>query len=401
MPQRAGKHVSEHNRRSRDSQFKESGIIACGILAASLIRNGESGSSFYPSTPPRSHLARGPSQRACDGGIVPAMLPGIRFLLAAVLLATSILVFGLGAAALLRAAHEDFTSNPSWRATPETRFAQSEAPTLALLRVEAPAPAARPADVPMAIAPETSATAGTPAAAPSEDVAAVSPGPVPEKPAIPAVTSSTPSTETAKADDAAKTEAAPAPTPQSSEPTPAAVASEAPPAIDQPNTADATQNKPEAIQDTKLVATEAGDTPPKTSDTAPSMFETVKPAAADSGPAKGDAAAPEIAKPESASTDAARPEQATAAAPPETPAIRIVKLDKPAVKIEEPSLAKAEAKKAAEKEAEKEKARGEKARARRRLAARRARAARLAAAQRAADPFQLITPTAPAPARTP
>ncbi len=69
------------------------------------------------------------------------MLPGIRFLLAAVLLSTSIVVFGLGAAALLRAAHEDFASNPSWRIAPETRFAQqNDMPTLALLRVDTPAP---------------------------------------------------------------------------------------------------------------------------------------------------------------------------------------------------------------------------------------------------------------------
>ena len=72
------------------------------------------------------------------------MLPGIRFLLAAILLSVSIVVFGLGAAALLRAAHEDFASNPSWRVTPETRFAQqNDMPTLALLRVETQAPAVR------------------------------------------------------------------------------------------------------------------------------------------------------------------------------------------------------------------------------------------------------------------
>jgi hypothetical protein len=69
------------------------------------------------------------------------MLPGFRFLLAAILLSMSILVFGLGAAALLRAAHEEFASTPAWHATPETMFAQqSEAarPVLALLRVDAP-----------------------------------------------------------------------------------------------------------------------------------------------------------------------------------------------------------------------------------------------------------------------
>ena len=67
------------------------------------------------------------------------MLPGFRFLFAAIVLSMSILVFGLGAAALLRAAHEEFASTPAWHATPETMFAQqNEAtrPVLALLRVD-------------------------------------------------------------------------------------------------------------------------------------------------------------------------------------------------------------------------------------------------------------------------
>jgi hypothetical protein len=67
------------------------------------------------------------------------MLPGFRFLFAAITLTMSILVFGLGAAALLRAAHEEFTSIPSWRAAPETMFAApSEAapPVLAMLHIE-------------------------------------------------------------------------------------------------------------------------------------------------------------------------------------------------------------------------------------------------------------------------
>jgi len=69
------------------------------------------------------------------------MLPGFRFLFAAIVLSMSMLVFGLGAAALLRAAHEEVASNPSWRAAPETRFAQpSEAtgPVLAMLRADPP-----------------------------------------------------------------------------------------------------------------------------------------------------------------------------------------------------------------------------------------------------------------------
>lgn len=69
------------------------------------------------------------------------MLPGFRFLFATVVLAVSVLVFGLGAAALLRAAHEEFASLPSWRlAQPPPLAPQPElrAPTLAMLRIEAP-----------------------------------------------------------------------------------------------------------------------------------------------------------------------------------------------------------------------------------------------------------------------
>ena len=67
------------------------------------------------------------------------MLPGFRFLFAAIVLSMSVLIFGLGAAALLRAAHEQFAHVPSRRASPEpvfTRLNEPPMPTLALLRVE-------------------------------------------------------------------------------------------------------------------------------------------------------------------------------------------------------------------------------------------------------------------------
>jgi hypothetical protein len=66
------------------------------------------------------------------------MLPGFRFLFAAIVLSISMLIFGLGAAALLRAAHEEFVSIPSRRPPPETMFAQRSdaAPVLAMLRAE-------------------------------------------------------------------------------------------------------------------------------------------------------------------------------------------------------------------------------------------------------------------------
>ena len=85
------------------------------------------------------------------------MLPGFRFLFATIVLAISVLVFGLGAAALLRAAHEDFASLPSWRLAQQPLLAPQFAlnpPSLAMLRIEAPVPkslveTARPQQVPV------------------------------------------------------------------------------------------------------------------------------------------------------------------------------------------------------------------------------------------------------------
>jgi hypothetical protein len=78
-----------------------------------------------------------------EGGTCFSMLPSFRFLFAAVVLSMSILVFGLGVAALLRTAHEEFASNPFWHTAPETTFPQQsepKGPVLALLRVD-PLPA--------------------------------------------------------------------------------------------------------------------------------------------------------------------------------------------------------------------------------------------------------------------
>jgi hypothetical protein len=67
------------------------------------------------------------------------MLPGFRFVLATVVLAVSVLIFGLGAAALLRASHDQFASLPTAHAPPEqlpNRDQEQRQTTLALLRVE-------------------------------------------------------------------------------------------------------------------------------------------------------------------------------------------------------------------------------------------------------------------------
>jgi hypothetical protein len=96
------------------------------------------------------------------------MLPGFRFLVAAIVFSLSILVFGLGAAALFRAAHEQFASSSSWRMTPEGSYtsflppAEPPWPVIAMLRVEplaanAPAPEPHPDLLP------TDAPTGTPA----------------------------------------------------------------------------------------------------------------------------------------------------------------------------------------------------------------------------------------------
>jgi hypothetical protein len=89
------------------------------------------------------------------------MLPGFRFLFAAVMLSLSVLIFGLGATALVRATHEELAANPSWRAAPETPWMQpgeAAKPVLAMLRLDTPVekPAqeiAAPPSAPAAIAP--------------------------------------------------------------------------------------------------------------------------------------------------------------------------------------------------------------------------------------------------------
>jgi hypothetical protein len=115
------------------------------------------------------------------------MLPGFRFLFAAIVLSMSILVFGLGAAALLRAAHEEFASTPSWHAGREAVFAQqtktagpvTTAPVLAMLHVEAPAAEQK--------APDQAATAVRPAEQPATTATSAEPEAA-AKPAEPEVT---------------------------------------------------------------------------------------------------------------------------------------------------------------------------------------------------------------------
>ncbi len=94
-----------------------------------------------------------------------SMLPGFRFLFTAIVLSMSILIFGLGAAALLRAAHEEFANLPARRTAPEPMFARrtdETPPTLALLRIETP-DEDKPAENLTAAAPDSAVDARTPA----------------------------------------------------------------------------------------------------------------------------------------------------------------------------------------------------------------------------------------------
>src|SRR6187402_1714381 len=111
-------------------------------------------------------MARGPSRIVPTKAEPLFMLPGFRFLVAAVVLCLSMLVFGFGATALLRSAREEFANLPVRRSAPQTAFASQQLteapPTLSMLRVEVPEikaaapaePVAIPQDAPAAPAPE-------------------------------------------------------------------------------------------------------------------------------------------------------------------------------------------------------------------------------------------------------
>ncbi|WP_420966405.1 hypothetical protein [Bradyrhizobium sp. B120] len=161
------------------------------------------------------------------------MLPGLRFLFAAIVLATSLLVFGLGAAALFRAAHEEFASIPARRAPPEPQFAQQpEAPpVLAMMRVEPSAadkavadnPAPSTPSEPVASEPAAPAEAAPPAE-PAKVAAVKTDDPSPAPPKLEAQTVETPapaqSAEVAPQPPAADSSPASQPAPVSTEAAP-------------------------------------------------------------------------------------------------------------------------------------------------------------------------------------
>jgi hypothetical protein len=261
------------------------------------------------------------------------MLPGFRFLLAAILLSVSILVFGLGAAALFRSAHEEFAANPSWRAAPEPRLAQSEEttrPVLAMLNVEPGASEPRAAELPGA--------------------ARSLSGPAPVVPTVAA--------------PQAESQSAAAPAAQEIPPTNESATSETPPADvlkpadTPPAMAALATEKPGVTDEVRLAPT--GETSPSATTTSPAAQETGIEATSELKPDPAGA-------PESGSVSP-----------------RIATLGGPAVAIEADA-----AKKAAESDQEeKKRLRAERTKERRRMAARRALLAKQAAAAQALiDPF--------------
>ncbi|MCP1849357.1 MULTISPECIES: hypothetical protein [unclassified Bradyrhizobium] len=165
------------------------------------------------------------------------MLPGLRFLFAAIVLATSLLVFGLGAAALFRAAHEEFASIPARRAPPpEPQFAQQPEtpPVLAMVRVDPPAADKVTTDTPAAPSepaaseqPAAPAEIAAPAAEPEKVAAVTADDPVPPAPPKPEAQATETPAPAQSADTAAQTptadpSAAWEPTPAAAEAAPAA-----------------------------------------------------------------------------------------------------------------------------------------------------------------------------------
>jgi hypothetical protein len=285
------------------------------------------------------------------------MLPGFRFLLAAIVSSMSLLVFGLGAAALLRAAHEEFSSTPSWRAAPETMFAQqgqATPPVLAMLRVEPVAMEQKPSDnVPAVAAPVEPATI---LSAPAEPAVSA---PMPAEPeriaALKPDASIEPESTKQPESTKSKIPAAESPT-----------QGEVPPVqADAPISSDA----PARVAETKIPATE---------EVLPPVSEAVPPAAE---------AMPKVA------------EQTSAPVSPEadiTPT-QIATLSDPSITVAAKPPAKAASAKP-EDDLTKKRLQARRAAQRRRIAAARARAAQQQALQQGANPF---APFAQQPVATP
>jgi hypothetical protein len=297
------------------------------------------------------------------------MLPGIRFLFAAIALSVSVLIFGLGAAALLRAAHEEFASNSSWRAAPEPPMLaqKADAPqqVLAMLQVQPQRETAPPTatDAP----PIGAIVRASPArSVPAEPEAVASPATETEKVAALAPQDAPAPAETSKTDTppAAETsanEAAPASAP--------ALAAE----TNIATTEDAKQEGKPQPSDAPAPATDAASL---------DTTEMAKSEAANTGVAKSEGAESEANKPQSAQCEPAKSQSQVAPAATTTATSTKIASLGDASSAKEQAAPKQDTGDKAERVIDKERLRAERrARARRRLAAQRARLAREAAAQ--------------------
>ncbi|HZR73704.1 hypothetical protein [Bradyrhizobium sp.] len=219
------------------------------------------------------------------------MLPGFRFLFAAIMLSLSLLIFGLGAAALFRAAHESFASNSTWRATPDVPFAQrpeTTLPVLATLRVERMTEKA-PDTAKVAVAPAEPAPAISEPMT-SDQVAALQPAEAPVTEIAKPVTAK---------EEIAKPADTPAPAPVAENPPAPEVAPAAPAAADVATSSE-----------TKTAALAASDAAMVRSEPAPAQAEPI--AAAPTAPA------PDKAEPVTSAAEASPPATTTPAATTET-----------------------------------------------------------------------------------
>lgn len=205
------------------------------------------------------------------------MLPGFRFLFAAIVLSTSILVFGVGAAALLRATHEQAVAIPSWRTGPQDQaFAQAPTPVLAVLRAEPMPAAAAPSlrdEVP---------TVGLPDSGPEQQAGPASRTSLPAEPQVADAANAPGAAVTADAPKAELVTSGPPETPPAPAPisTPEATLSVA---EDLPAPAASTASEPPPVETTAPVAQASAAEPAPTANT---PQPTASAAATDSTPAK-------------------------------------------------------------------------------------------------------------------
>lgn len=287
------------------------------------------------------------------------MLPGFRFLFAAIVLSMSVLVFGLGAAALLRAAHEQFASTPAWRAAPEPKFAHwNHLPRDASRQTSSETPGGPPRETTREIAEEEGLREHE---TPVLGMLRVEPEPVPPQAAesIPESTiEAEPAVVTAAPDEPEQTAAL---EPRDSPPPEAAMPAMPIPELSVQSVATAA---PAAAEETRMTATE----------------QAVQPA--------HEAVAPAV-----------EPTVAPSAAPAEIVAAKVATLGGPSVAVKTPPPAKVVAK--PDRDLLKKRLQARRAKERRRIALRaRQAAAQQAAAQQAAAQQQASNPFAQPPFTT-